>query len=978
MRIGAHLLRVTIPSSIIAALAGRYRVERELGAGGMATVYLARDLKHNRDVAIKVLHPELAESLTAERFVREIAITARLNHPNILALLDSGEGDDGRLLYYVMPLANGESLRDVLTRQGALALVDAVRFASEVTEALVAAHAIGVVHRDIKPENVLVSGGHAVVVDFGIAKALGTARELALSKSTAEMRLTTAGISIGTPVYMAPEQAAGEQQVDHRADVYAVGAVLWEMCAGEAPFTGNLQQVFAQKMSKPAPSLATKCPSAPPALVKLVARCLAIDANDRPATAAELLRELRAIGAEISAPATRGRSVRVGVLAALAVAAIATAWVVRDRRARWVHDTAVPTIARLVEADQLDSAFALASEVAERAPTDSSLMRYWPVFSQTQRFLSEPPGATVSRAPIDDTTHWIPVGTTPTGDVRVPNSAWLYRYDMPGYRSVTIMGARLGGSYVPIPEPVLLRKASDADTNMVLLPGMHLQSTLFGASAESEFNLANYLIDKREVTNHEYQAFVAAGGYAKREYWDSVVVRDGHAVSWEQAVALFVDKTGRAGPSTWVGGAPPTDQGEFPVGGVSWYEARAYARFAHKELPTVLEWSAAAIPASARWVVPHGRYESTGPVRGGDPRTVSPRGVYDMAGNVREWAVNSREPGSRYIMGGGWSDPTYLYSELYSQPEFDRSAINGIRLIKRLGESKDLARAQAPMLGITRDNKPPKPVDDATFRGYLAMYDYDHTPLEAKVEHRDSSDADWIREDVTVNEPGVAGKLPVVMFVPRNAKPPYEAITIWPASDAFIPTDNRQLPLWIVDFIVRSGRAVIYPVYEGTLARPRVDAEGQVAERDLQVRRTKEMRRAIDYAIARGDIDSTKLAYVGASWGARIGGLAVAVEPRFKAAVLYVAGLGAWPARPEVDPVNFLPRIHVPVLMLSGKYDSVFPYEVSQRPFFNLLGSLPGQKTQIVYEEGHFLPRPQLVKESLSWFDKWLGPVQGR
>ncbi len=969
---------MTIPAGITAALAGRYRVERELGAGGMATVYLARDLKHDRDVAIKVLRPELAQSLTAERFVREIAITARLNHPNILALLDSGEGDDGKVLFYVMPLATGESLRDLITRQRALPMADAVRFASEVAEALVAAHAIGVVHRDIKPDNVLVSGGHAVVVDFGIAKALGTARGLTSSNTTDETRLTTAGISIGTPVYMAPEQAAGDEHVDHRVDVYAVGAMLWEMCAGDAPFNGTLQQVFAQKLSKPAPSLATKCPKAPTALVKLVARCLAIEPGERPATASELLRELRAISTALSAPASGGRSARVGMLAALAVAALATVWVVRDRRARWVHDTALPTVARLVEEDKLDSAFALATEVAERAPTDSSLLRYWPDISQTQKFLSVPPGATVSRAPLSDTSHWIPVGTTPTGDVRVPNNAWLYRYEMPGYRSVTIMGARLGGSYVPIPEPVLLRKTTEADTDMVLLPGAKLAATLFGIPDEARYDLANYLIDKREITNRQYQAFVAGGGYAKREYWDTTIVRDGKPLSWEQAMALFVDKTGRPGPSTWVGGAPPADQDEFPVGGVSWYEARAYARFAGKALPTVIEWNAAAIPDAARWVVPHGRYESSGPVRGGDPRTVSPRGVYDLAGNVREWGENAREPGSRYILGGGWSDPTYLYAELYSQPEFDRSAINGIRLIKRLGEGKDLARAQAPIDGVTKAYKRPNPVDDATFRGYLAQYDYDHTPLDAKVEQRDSTDTDWIREDVTVNEPDGVGRLPVVMFTPRHAKPPYQAVTIWPASDAFIPTDNRQLPLWIVDFIVRSGRAVIYPVFDGTLGRPRNNPAGEIARRDLLLRRAKEMRRAIDYAVTRSDIDSTKLAYVGASWGGRIGGIAVAVEPRFKTAVLYVAGLSGSLARPEVEPINFLPRIHVPVLMLSGKYDSVFPYELSQRPFYNLLGSLPAQKKQIVFEGGHFLPRPQLVQESLSWLDQWLGPVAGR
>ena len=220
-------------------LADRYRLERELGAGGMATVFLAHDLKYERDVAIKVLKPELAQSLTGERFVREIAITARLNHPHILALLDSGADDSGELLYYVMPLATGSSLRNRLSAEGALPVADALRIASDVTEALAHAHALGVVHRDIKPDNILLSVGHAIVVDFGIAKAVGSARDNAT--------LTSAGTSIGTPAYMAPEQAAGEDTVDHRADIYAVGAVLYEMIAGAPPFSGTFQQVVAAR-----------------------------------------------------------------------------------------------------------------------------------------------------------------------------------------------------------------------------------------------------------------------------------------------------------------------------------------------------------------------------------------------------------------------------------------------------------------------------------------------------------------------------------------------------------------------------------------------------------------------------------------------------------------------------------------------------------------------------------------------------------
>ena len=176
--------------------------------------------------------------------------------------------------------------------------------------------------------------------------------------------------------------------------------------------------------------------------------------------------------------------------------------------------------------------------------------------------------------------------------------------------------------------------------------------------------------------------------------------------------------------------------------------------------------------------MPHGRYDASGPVRGGDKRSVSPRGVYDMAGNVREWTVNAREPGSRYILGGGWSDPAYLFSELYVQRELDRSPINGIRLVRRTGTSPDLARASAPIPGLTRDYARARPVDDATFRAFLALYDYDHTPLNAKVVARDSSAPDWVREEVEFDVPGDGLRMLALVFLPRRVAPPYQTVCL--------------------------------------------------------------------------------------------------------------------------------------------------------------------------------------------------------
>ena len=955
------------------SLTGRYEIQRELGHGGMAAVFLAHDLRHDRDVAIKVLAPDLARSIANERFLREIGIVARLNHPHVLPLLDSGVAGDAELPFFVMPLMTGESLRERLRRDGRLPLDESLRLAAEITDALAYAHEHHVVHRDVKPDNVMLSGGHAVVMDFGIAKAVGEARE--------DATLTGEGISLGTPAYMAPEQAAGERTVDQRADVYAVGALLFEMSSGSPPFSGTWQHVVMEKMAKDAPSLASRWPEAPAPLVRLVARCLSRDRTTRPQTAESLLHELRALAAPPPSARWRGRLVAAGVVAVAAVG-VATALYVRESRTAWVRATAIPSIQRLIDADQLDSAFALASEAERRAPGDSVLATLWPDIAQTQRFLSEPAGAEVTRAALSDTTRWFSVGTTPTGEVRVPKNAWYYRYAKPGYRDVTVMGARLGGSYVPIPSPIALRKLSDPDTDMALLRGKGLVGTMYGLSPTQAFDLPDFLMDAREVTNRQYKAFVDAGGYADRALWDSVIVRDGKPIAWDEAKRLFVDRTGQPGPSSWEGGAPPPDADDLPVGGVSWYEARAYARFVRKELPTVLEWNAAAMPEAARWVVPHGRYDATGPVRGGDRRSVSPRGVYDMAGNVREWTVNARDPGSRYILGGGWSDPQYLFSELYVQRELDRSPINGIRLVRRLGTSPDLARASAPIPGLTRDYANAKPVDDATFRAFVALYDYDHTPLNARVVARDSSNDDWVREEVEFDVPGDSMRMVALVYLPRRVAPPFQTVVLFPASDALFLSNHRAPSMSYADYFVRSGRALVYPIYEHTYGRGSHigddTPDSTIAHRDQMIRWAREMRRSMDYAATRPDIDTTRFAFAGMSWGGRNAGILLALEPRFKAAVLNVPGLSMQPSRPEEDPVNFLPRIRIPVLMLSGRYDSSFPLELSQKPFFRLLGTPPAMKRHVLDEGGHFLARPMMVRESLAWLDRYLGPVQRR
>jgi serine/threonine-protein kinase len=351
-------------AGIRTALAGRYRIERLLGEGGMATVYLAQDERHDRRVAVKVLRPELAQTIGVERFHREIGIAARLNHPHILPLLDSGTLDLGpgrpASAYYVMPYVQGESLRDRLLREKKLPLPEALRLAREVADALDHAHRHGVIHRDIKPENILLSEQHAVVADFGIARALDEA---------GAGTLTHAGQAIGTPTYMSPEQITGERDIDGRTDLYALGCTLFEMLTGQPPWSGgSMTSVLARRLAEPPPRIRDLEPSVPPAVETALLKTLAREPEGRFNTPAEFAAALETSGELRSLPASkrRRRTLMAAGAAVLAVAAFGL-----TRLVRMGHADAITSLAITPREDaQNDTALAYLTEGVQEGIAD--------------------------------------------------------------------------------------------------------------------------------------------------------------------------------------------------------------------------------------------------------------------------------------------------------------------------------------------------------------------------------------------------------------------------------------------------------------------------------------------------------------------------------------------------------------------------------------------------------------------------------
>jgi hypothetical protein len=962
-----------VPGTIIGA---RYRVERQVGQGGMASVFLAEDLKHHRPVAVKVLLESLTHTIGIRRFLQEIEVVARLQHPHLLTLIDSG--DVGGLPYYVMPYIEAQSLREVMLREKQLPVERAVTIAREVADGLAYAHQNGVIHRDVKPTNVLMSDGHAVVADFGIATAL---------QKAAIGRITETGISLGSPTYMSPEQAAGERDLDGRTDMYSLACVVYEMLCGEPPLDNlSMQQTVTRKLTGNIPRLRGRRPDVPPALDAAIHKALATDPRERFASMREFSTAL-GDAVRVRARVSR-RAVWLGAAAAAVIVVVGGMWLRHQRRVVWATQQ-VGEISRLASGGEFASAFALTELVLPIIPRDSTLQRVRPLFTDFIKVVTLPAGARVLRQrPQRNSGNWELIGTTPLDSVPMPkfghDLTYVLRIEADGYESAELLPNVLAGwgrLWGVLALDTLRLDRAGAAPGMVRIPGWTMPD---GAGYGATMTLRDFHIGRHEVTNREFHQFVAAGGYQRREYWTEPFVRNGRELTWEQAMADLRDRSGLPGPSTWSGGSFATGHDEFPVGGVSYYEAAAYARFAGKRLPTAAHWQRAALHhvRETSWI-----YEPTSNLDGTESRRVghgmmNSYGMYDIAGNVREWCVNEMDSG-RVTRGGGWEDAGFFVGHLIPKPEFDRSPSNGFRLVTLTDDDSTIARLSGRIVRfVPPDFRNASAVSDAEFSIHRRLFDYDPLPLAARPDTGGESGMfRWERVSFTAGYGGE--RMAAYLFLPKDSPPPYEAVIYWgPSGLATLRSfTDRDWVLFntMMGFIPRSGRALVIPVFKGTYDRDdpqfsirNTSPDSTTAYRDLAVQWIKDLRRTVDYLESRPDINASRLGYYGWSWGGQMAGLALALEPRIKAAVLNVGGYPSGGPRPEVDPVNYVPRVRVPTLMLNGRHDVVFDYETSQVPFFQHLGTAPADKKHMIYPTGHSVPQAALVRESLAWFDLYL------
>jgi dienelactone hydrolase len=650
----------------------------------------------------------------------------------------------------------------------------------------------------------------------------------------------------------------------------------------------------------------------------------------------------------------------------------------------FAHDDDTPRLLAAVAAvndatDQGDllGAYRLAMALPREIP-DSTRQRILEPLTTVRRLTSEPEGATASWRPYGrPDVAWERLGTTPM-EWAGPRDDVQILLEHEGYVPRMVVPGVLG-----LPVDVTLTLTADPHPDALRMAGGTMNliygDPRIGHAPPQE--LDPFLLDRYEVTNRQYKEFVDAGGYERKEFWEHPFEGSGGNLAWEEARASMVDRTGRPGPSTWVGGTYPEGKADHPVTGISWYEAAAYARYRGRDLPTVYHWYAAAAPHVGEHIVPFSNFGGEGTAPVGQYQGVSPYGAYDMAGNAREWLENATGD-LRYTVGGGWNDRIDLFSLSQPQRPVDRSEANGVRLMTVIGDRSVWEAASRPLDPVTRDYDRERPVSDEVFEAFRTLYEYEDTPLDAVVESVDTLPL-GIRERITVDAGYGQERLVLYLVRPLQHPGPLQAVLYVGGSGGFGVTGglaSSAAGSGTVALLVRSGRAVLLPNLKGMYER-RDDfvyrlQDASNSYRDHVLAWRQDLGRTLDYLQTRSDIDPEGVGYLGVSFGGRLGGIFLAVEPRLRVGVLAVPGLSPLPTQPVADPLNFLPRIRQPVLVMSGEYDNIYPLETAARPFYRFLGTPEPDKKHFIAAGAHSIPNIDFTRETLDWLDRYLGKAR--
>lgn len=958
---------------------GPYEILSPIGAGGMGEVHRARHQKLQRDVAIKVLPAAVAaDPGLLARFEREARSASALNHPNIVTIYDIAEHEG--ILYMAMELVEGRTVRDALA-DGPLTIDQAVDIARQLAAGLGRAHDAGIVHRDIKPANVMITGdGTVKILDFGLAKPF----PLADGQPASEHSLSSAtrdGVAVGTPQYMSPEQFSGGP-VDHRSDQFAVGALLFEMIGGRPPFDGpSIGAIFRAILVEPPLPLRSLRPGTPPALERIVRRCLEKDPDRRFPTTHALAAELRRYGS----PRARAARAALGfvrrpagqaALAGIVLLLGAAGWLwERGANRRWAETEALAEIATLIAAGDLYGAYRTALEAEKYRPDDPELDELLDRITLPFSVNTQPSGAEVSVKSYGvPGAEWMSLGVTPV-NLRVPYQMMHWKITKAGYEPFE--GAPFSpGSIGALAQGLVLDSLGARPPGTVRIPGGPLERVLLIEPTRflTGTVVDSYFLERYEVTNRQFKEFVNAGGYRTRKWWPSDMRRAGREIPWERATDALRDPTGRHAPSTWELGDYPEGQGDYPVGGISWFEAAAYCAFAGRSLPTIFHWFRAIGQEQRSDILAHSNIDGVAKAPVGKYQGLSAYGAYDMAGNMKEWAWNATGE-LRYILGGSWNEPAYLFRHLVAQDPWGREPTYGVRCAQY--PKPPAGNLLAPVTRL-REYARPDPISDEAFALLRGLYAYDRHPLEARVERVQDNLPGYRKETVSFITAYGNERMEVHLLIPRDVPPPYQSVIWFPGDDVFMRRSSEHFAsAWLFDFVPRAGRVLVYPVYRGMYERFERWERTPNDWRDMMISWARDIGRTIDYLETRSDFDASRIAYYGFSGGALFAPVFTAVEPRLAVSVLIGGGLIPARLHPAIDPVHFAPRSRTPTLMINGREDFLVPHEISQRPFFDMLGAPDKMKRHARLAGGHIPDDTrEIMREVLDWLDTYLGPVR--
>ena len=1011
-----------IPGTVI----GRYKLLEKIGEGGMAVVYMAeQETPIRRKVALKIIKLGMDTKSVIARFEAERQALAMMDHLNIAKVLDAGATETGRP-YFVMELVTGVSITEYCDKNN-LSTKERLALFIQVCNAVQHAHQKGIIHRDIKPTNVMVShhDGKPVpkVIDFGIAKATN-------QRLTEKTLFTRYAHIIGTPAYMSPEQAdLGDVDIDTRSDIYSLGVLLYELLTGTTPFSEEelrkagyieMQRVIReQEPLKPSTKLSTfsqtltdiaKCRGSTPDLLTkairgdldwIVMKTLEKDRTRRYETAYTLAEDVeRHLKNEPILAGSPGmfyylqkfvRRYRSSITTAAVVTILAIGLAItavkywRTSRLEWAKGEVLPRIVELVQAGKSLEAFPLAQKAQKIIPNNPTLVDLWPLIGKTYSINTTPAGAQVFyREYSDQDGLWHYLGRSPLKDITLANGIYRWKIEKQGFiPHECVTDGYLSVRLCP----------SDFGRQMVWIDGWRAEVHQESYAHVTTVEVPGFWMDEYEVTNEQFQAFVNAGGYTNADYWEGLAfIKDGHQLSWQEAMGQFVDQTDQPGPFTWEDGTYPQGQERYPVSGVSWFEAMAYARFSGNSLPTVHHWQRAACLRQAFVIVPFSnlKFEGTAPV--GSHPGMGYTGLYDMAGNVKEWCLNATDGSGHayYLLGGGWGEPTYMFTEADSREPWKRSPQNGFRCV-RYAQGKALpAQVLFKPLNLypMRDLSNLESFSDEEFRSFKAQYQYDRMPLHHKAEKMQDSSPFWRKERITFDAAYDGERMIAYLFLPKAAHPPYQTVIYFPGAGAVYDESFDDLEYRkTIEYIITSGRALLFPIYYGTYERPagrgRVWDLSSIAQtprayRDWVIKMVKDLSRSIDYLETRTDIDSTKVAYYGMCLGGAIGPIMLAVEDRIDTGIFLVGGIPAVEIPRSVDVALYAERVNVPVLMVNGKEDFLVP-QMNSHSLYERLGTPKEHKEYKTYPGGHgiyALFYKQIQADVLAWLDRYLGRVE--